>query len=91
MKQLAIAQEVKLLTETIEEMGNPITEDSSNLLVFSQNIADMSCECHLIEDQIAWIREHYEKFIEEKLLSHNFSIANPIKKNNLYLCSRPPI
>ena len=90
-KQLAFAQDVKLLTETIEEMGNPFTEDSSDLLVLdSRNIADVA-----VSDTLQKIEklgsEQYEKFIEERLLSHNLSIAEPIKKNNLYFFSRPPI
>ena len=72
-------------------MGNPFTEDSSDLLVLdSRNIADVA-----VSDTLQKIEklgsEQYEKFIEERLLSHNLSIAEPIKKNNLYFFSRPPI
>ena len=56
----------------------------------SCNIADVA-----VSDTLQKIEklgsEQYEKFVEERLLSHTLSIAEPIKKNNLYLFSRPPI
>ena len=41
-KQLVFACDVKTLRETIKEMGNPFTEDSSDLLILdSINIVDI--------------------------------------------------
>ena len=42
-KQLAFARDVKTLRETIKEIGNPFTEDSSDLLILdSRNIVDVT-------------------------------------------------
>ena len=39
--QMAFARDVKALSEAIDEMGNPFSEESSDLLVLdNRNIAD---------------------------------------------------
>ena len=90
-KQLTFANDVKALTQTIKQMGNPFCEDSSDLLVLdSHDIADVS-----ISETIRKIEklglEQYEQYVEERLHSHTLSIAEPIKKNSLHLFSRPPV
>ena len=89
--QAAFAQDVKSLVEAFEEMGNPFLEDSEDLLVLdSRNIVDAS-----VRDAIQKIEQlgidQYEVYVEERLVKQTKAIADPIKRNNLHLFSRPPV
>lgn len=89
--QSAFARDVRSLTEVFEEMGNPFLEDSEDLLVLdSRNIADVA-----VSDAMKEIEElgldQYEAYVEERLVKQTKTIADPIKRNNLHLFSRPPV
>ena len=89
--QAAFAQDVKSLVEAFEEMGNPFLEDSEDLLVLdSRNIVDAS-----VRDAIQKIEQlginQYEVYVKERLVKQTKAIADPIKRNNLHLFSRPPV
>ena len=89
--QAAFAQDVKSLVEAFEEIGNPFLEDSEDLLVLdSRNIVDAS-----VRDAIQKIEQlgidQYEVYVEERLVKQTKAIADPIKRNNLHLFSRPPV
>ena len=89
--QKSFVRDVKNLTNTIEEMGNPFTENSSDLLVLdSRDLADPS-----VVDTVRRIeeigQEQYDTYVKERLISQIKSIFDPIKKNNLPLFSRPPV
>ena len=89
--QKAFERDVRSLVSTIEEMGNPFTEDSSDLLALdSRNIADPA-----VIDTVRQIEklgeEQYDAFVKERLISQTKPISDPIKKNNLPLFSRPPV
>ena len=83
--QLAFAQNVKSLTETLEDVGNPFTEDSSDLLVLdSRNIMDVA-----VANTVQQIEQiEYECYVEERLVKQTTSIMDPIKCNNLHLFCR---
>ena len=89
--QKAFARDVESLANTIEEMGNPFTEDSGDLLALdSRDIADPA-----VTDTVRRIEkigeEQYETFVKERLVNQTKPISDPIKKNNLPLFSRPPV
>ena len=88
--QKAFAQDVKSLSATIEEMGNPFCESSSDLLVLdSRNIADSA-----VADTVFLIEklglDQYKTYVNEWLVTQTVPISDPIKRNNLYLFSRRP-
>ena len=87
----SFVRDVKILTNTIEEMGNAFTENSTDLLVLdSRDLADPS-----VVDTVRRIEEigqdQYDTYVKERLVSQTKSIFDPIKKNNLPLFSRPPV
>ena len=87
--QKSFVRDVKNLTNTIEEMGNPFTENSSDRLVLdSRDLADPS-----VVDTVRRIeeigQEQYDTYVKERLVSQTKSIFDPIKKNNLPLFSPP--
>ena len=89
--QKSFIRDVKNLTNTIEEMGNPFTENSSDLLLLdSRDLANPS-----VIDTVRRIeeigQEQYNTYVKERLVSQTKSIFDPIKKNNLPLFSRPPV
>ena len=89
--QKAFERDVRSLVSTIEEMGNPFTEDSSDLLTLdSRDITDAA-----VIDTVRQIEklgeEQYDAYVKERLVSQTKPITDPIKKNNLPLFSRPPV
>ena len=88
--QKAFERDVASLVSTKEEMGNPFTEDSSDLLTLdSRDIADAA----VIDTvrQIERLGEQYGAYVRERLVSQTKPISDPIKNNNLPLFSRPPV
>ena len=89
--QKKFTQNVEDLAKAIEEMGNPFTENSNDLLVLdSRDLADPA-----IIDSVRKIeklgQEQYDIYVGERLVNQTESVWEPIKKNNLALFSRPPI
>ena len=82
---------VRSLVSNIEEMGNPFTEDSSDLLTSdSRDIADAA-----VIDTVRQIEklgeEQHDAYVKERFVSQTKPISDPMKKNNLPLFSRPPV
>ena len=88
--QMVFAREVKSLSGAIEEMGNPFSENSSDLILDRRNIADTA-----VADMVRQIEKLglnlYETYVEERLVSQTIPIADRVKWNNLHLFSRPPV
>ena len=89
--QMAFARDVKALSGAMEEMGNPFSESSSDLLVLdSRNIADTA-----VADVVRQIKklghDQYQAYVEERLVNQTKPITNPLKRNNLPLFRPPPI
>ena len=74
-KQLSFAQDVKLLTETIEEMGNPFSKDSCDLVPLDRrDITDVALS-EAIRTIQKFVLELYEKFVEKRLLSNTILLS----------------
>ncbi len=87
--QMAFARDVKALSEAIDEMGNPFSEESSDLLVIdNRNIADTAVAdmVHHIEKLVC---DQYQTYVEERLVSQTKPITDSIKRNSVPLFSRP--
>ena len=89
--QEAFERDVRSLANTIEEMGSPFTENSSDLLALdSRDIANSA-----VIDTVRQIEklgeEQYDAYVKERLVSQTKPISDPIKKNNLPPFSRPPV
>jgi len=89
--QKKFAQSVKDLAKAIEEMGNPFTANSNDLLVLdSRDLPDPA-----IIDSVRKIEKlgqgQYDIYVGERLVNQTKSVWEPIKKNNLALFSRPPV
>ena len=89
--QMAFSHDEKSLSRAIETMGNPYSENSSDLLVLdSRNIVDAA-----VADSVKKIEklglERYETYVNERLVSQCIPFSDPVKRNNLYLFRRPPI
>ena len=89
--QMAFAQDVKTLAETIEDMGNPFSEKGSDLLVLdTRDLADPVVNESLNHIE-KLVRDQYYSYVSEHLVSQSKPITDPIPKNNLPLFSRPPV
>ena len=89
--QVVFARDVKALSAAMEDMGNPFTEESSDLLVLdSRNIVDAA-----VADTVQQIEqiglEQYEAYVDERLVNRRIPISDTIKRNHLHLFSRPPV
>ena len=80
--QMAFAQDVKALAETIEDMGNPFNEKGSDLLVLdTRDLADpVVIESLNHIDKLG--RDQYYSYVSERLVSKFKPIMDPIPKNN---------
>ncbi len=89
--QSAFARDVKALSVAMEDMGNPFTEDSNDLLVLdSRNIADAAVADTMQQIEQIGI-EQYEAYVDERLVNQRTPISDTIKRNNLHLFSLPPV
>ena len=89
--QKKFTQNVEDLAKAIEEMGNPFTENSNDLLVLdSRDLPDPA-----IIDSVRKIEKlgqgQYDIYVGERLVNQTKSVWEPIKKNNLALFRRPPV
>ena len=87
--QKSFAEDVKALVSTIEDMGNPFLESTSDLLVLdTRDIVDPAVTTTLNEiEEIG--RQQYEVYVTERLSNRTKAITEPIKRNSLPLFSRP--
>ena len=85
------AQDVKAPANTIEDIGNPFCEHSSNLLVLdSRDLADAAVIDTL--NQIEKLgQDQYEAYVSERLIHQTKTITDAIKRHNLPLFSWPPV
>lgn len=70
-------------------MSNPFSENSNDFLVLdSRNIPDVT-----VVDMASQIEklglDQCEMYVNERLVNQTIPITDPIKRNNLHLCSRP--
>lgn len=89
--QIAFTNDVSSLSRSMEEMGNPFAEYSSDLLVMdSRDVMDKA-----VANTIGQIEklglEQYKTYVEERLVHQRVRITDPIKRNNLHLFSHPPV
>lgn len=89
--QVTFVQHVQRLVDVMEEMGNPFTEDSNDLLrLDTRDIVDPA-----IVETVRTIEDkgnlQYQTFTTERLVNRSTSIAEPIRKNKLpKFCSPSP-
>ena len=90
-EQIAFEKDVRSLSRTVEEMGNPFNEDSSDLLVLdSRDIIDPSVADTFLKIKKLGL-EQYKAYVDERLVNRTKTVMEPIKRNNLHLFSRPPV
>ena len=88
--QTTYRRQVKSLCDTLEDMGNPFMEDSSDLLVLgTQDVVDTE-----IIETVKHIKrvgnEQYRDFVKERLEDRTKSLTDPIKRNKFHLFSSQP-
>ena len=81
---------MRSLTHAIEEMGNPFTEYSRDLLVLnSRNVVDTAV-AETVRQILKIGLEQYESHVDKRLVNQTMPITDPIKRNNLHLFRRSP-
>ena len=89
--QTSYARDVNALVTTFETMGNPFTEETTEVLVLdTRDVADpkVSESITKIEDLG---KQQYHKFREERLIQTTKTLTEPITKNKLPLFGNPPV
>ena len=89
--QVSFAQDVQSLTDTIEQMGNPFTETTNDLIVLdTRDIAHPA-----IVESMSQIEKlgtnQYELYVQERLVEKTKNINEPIKRNKVALFRCPPV
>ena len=81
--QSTFAKDVKSLVDTIEEMGNPFTEDSTDLFVLDSKdiMPETVVESVMKSSQIGQSR--YDEYTEQILKESSKTITDTIHRNNL--------
>ena len=88
--QKEFTKSVKALTKTIEELGNPFTETSDELLVLDTRDIVHETVATTVKTVVSLGQRQYEEFVEERLQKRNKSVSEPIKSNKLPLFSFRP-
>jgi len=66
--QMEFSRDVKSLSGTIQEMGNPFSENSKDLVLDSRNIADAAVADTMCQIEKLGL-DQYETYVEERLVS----------------------
>lgn len=78
-------QNVKSLTETLSDLGNPYTEQSEDLFsLVHKVIADVSVVPTVREDERTG-QDMYAAFVEVRFIKRQKKVFDPIKKNSISL------
>ena len=89
--QMTFFNQVKALSNVIEDMGNPFIDESDDLLVLdTRDLADPSV-VNTMRNLKKTGQEQYDTFVTERLVTQTRPVNDPIKRNNFPLFSRPPI
>ena len=89
--QTKFKKEVLSLCETVEEMGNPFTEQTHDLMVLNtRDIVDPSIAETVQQIEDAG-KQQYNRFVIDRLDNRTTPLSEPIKRNKFPLFScRPP-
>ena len=85
--QASFANEVTSLVSTINEMGNPFTEDNGDLLTLDTKVIMNSDVVNTVKNVRALGEEQYNRFVKERFEKRSKSIKELIRKNKLPLFS----
>ena len=89
--QITFAQDVKSLRKAIEQMGNPFSENSNDLLVlYNRNIVDSAVADTLWNSERIGV-DQYTTYVIERLVNQTVPNTDPIKRNTLCLFNWPPV
>ena len=89
--QDAFVREVKSLSATIEEMGNPFMESSKDLLVLDTHDIVDSPVTDTIKNIVKNCKRQYEEFVTKRLVKRNKSLFDLIQTNKNFLFSCRPL
>ena len=86
--QATFAKEVQSLCHTIEDMGNPFEEQTSDLFVLNTKdiVGDVVVSSVRSIQKLG--KEQYSSFVEARLVNRTQSLSSPLKRNNVPLFSR---
>ena len=89
--QMEFFNQVKALSNVIEEMGNPFIDESNDLLVLdTRDIVDPSVTNTMRNLQKTGL-DQYVTFVNERLVTQATPVNDPIKRNKFPLFSRSPV
>ena len=83
--QKAFAKDVKSLTSVTEEMGNPVCEESTDLLVLDTEEIMPECVVEAVSSAKGKGQSEYDKYVEVRLNKWSKAITDTIKQCNLPL------
>lgn len=83
--QVAFALDVRSLSGTIEEMGNPFLEESNDLLVLDNRNIMSAAVASTVQEIEKLGLDQYETYVNDRLINRTTSIEDPIKRNNFQL------
>ena len=83
--QKAFSKDVQALISVLEEMGNPFTEDSTELIVLDTKEIMPECVVQAIKTAKQKGQSQYDQFVEERLVKCSKAITDTIHQNKLPL------
>lgn len=81
--QKSFACEVRSLVKTINEMGNPFEEESSDLIVLHNRNVLPDCAAVCVKNIHETGQKQYNDFVQLRLCERSVSLYDPIKRNKL--------
>ncbi|KAK3732423.1 hypothetical protein QZH41_018359, partial [Actinostola sp. cb2023] len=88
--QNTFVKEVKALIDAVEELGNPFREDSGGLLVLDTKDIMPKEVVDSVKNIEKLGHDQYTTFVKERFVDQKKPITDPIKRNKLWMFSRPP-
>ena len=88
--QVTFGHHVTRLVEVMEEMGNPFTEETTDLLRLDTRDTIDPGVVTSVRQAEGIGQQQYHTFLTDRLLERSTTISEPTKNNNLPLFSRPP-
>ncbi|VDI52492.1 Hypothetical predicted protein [Mytilus galloprovincialis] len=90
-KQKAFVKQVIAFTDTIEEMGHPVSEESEDLLVLdTRDIVDPKV-ANIVRNIEQIGNDKYHEYVRDRLDKRTTPLSDPIKQNKSHLFSRQEV
>jgi len=81
-------KQVSALVASFEELGNPFTDDTDQLVVLDTKVIGSNANVQALYSADKIGSDQYNLFVKERFVDHTKNVIHPIPQNKLFFFSR---